>query len=282
MTARPPATSLALARTFLFVPGDRPERYAKALATNTDVVIIDLEDAVSAAAKDRARSMLHDNWGSFSMADRRRLVIRINAANSAWHAADLELLKALSRQELAGIMVPKTDGAGPLTAITDECGDVALLPLVETAAAFGALDEIACAPHVVRLCLGSVDLQADLSMEAGDDGMELAAAKWSIAVASRRASRGLPVDGVTLSIDKPEQLMADTQRAIRAGFGAKLCIHPSQIDVVHAAMTPSPQKLEWALKVIEQAASGVGALQVDGKMVDEPVLRLAERFLARS
>lgn len=277
----PSAPRLASARSFLFVPADRPERLFKALGSGADAVVVDLEDAVAPTSKDAARAALANAWRDVPMPARARLLVRTNPRGSAPHEADTVLAAALARDGLGGLMVPKAH-ADALVALARTCPGVPLLPLIETGDAFHELDAIARAPGVLRLCLGHLDLQSDLGMRCGEDEAELAPARWALVLASRRARLAPPVDGVTTALSDPERLAADTRRALRAGFGAKLCIHPAQVPLVHDAMRPTPDESAWARRVLSaaQAANGA-AVQVDGRMVDAPVIQLARRLAAR-
>ena len=165
---------LACARSFLFVPADRPERYAKALASGADAVIIDLEDAVAPAARAAARAALRTAWPALAAADRARLLVRINAEGTPWHADDVALVAALVRQGLAGVVLAKAERASTLAALAAACPGAALLPLVESAEGAAALDALAGAPQVLRLVLGHLDLQLDMGMACGPDQAELA------------------------------------------------------------------------------------------------------------
>jgi citrate lyase subunit beta/citryl-CoA lyase len=258
-------------RSYLFVPADRPERFAKALASGADAVIVDLEDAVALAAKDVAREAL-GTW--LANAGREiRIIVRINAVDTPWFAADLALCQSPA---VAAVMVPKAERVTDL-----DCGGKAVLPLVETAAGIDAVRELARAPRVQRLVFGSIDLQLDLGM-AGD-GEELLMFRSQLVLASRLAGLAPPVDGVCTAIGDPEQLQAHTQRARRLGFGAKLCIHPKQVDVVNAGFSPSEEELAWARRVRDAAAQSDGAaVAVDGKMIDRPVILRAEALLRQA
>lgn len=278
----PNLAGLARARSFLFVPADRPERLLKALGSGADAVIIDLEDAVALAAKDGARQALRHVWPSVEPVARPRLLVRINAAGTPGHTADLALVAGLAREGLGGVVVPKAEDPAVLAAVATACPGAALLPLVESGAAFGALDALAAAPGVLRLCLGHLDLQSDLGMRAGEDEAELACARWALVLATRRASLAAPVDGVTTALSDPARLTRDTQRSLRSGFGAKLCIHPAQVPVVHDALRPTPEESAWAKRVLQAAEAADGAaVQVDGRMVDAPVIQLARQLAAR-
>jgi len=257
-------------RSYLFVPADRPERFAKALASGADAVIVDLEDAVAPQAKDAARTAL-EAWLARSEG---RVVVRINSADTAWFAGDLRVCRS---PNVAAVMLPKAERAEDLAAIEHK----PLLPLIETAAGIDALREIARAPHVERLVFGSIDFQLDLGI-AGD-GEELLLFRSQIVLASRLASLAPPVDGVSTAIDDTAQLAADAQRARRLGFGAKLCIHPRQVDTVNCSFSPSADELAWAQRVLDAAASAGGAaVAVDGKMVDKPVLLRAQALLRQA
>ena len=262
-------------RSYLFVPADRPERYGKALASGADAVIVDLEDAVAPAAKEGARAALAawlDGGGS-------GVAVRVNDAASAWFDADLAVA---ARAGVAVVVVAKAERAGDLARIRAAAPHATLLPLIETAAGIDRVGEIAGAAGVVRLAFGAIDLQLDLGIEETAGGDELLAFRSQLVLASRLAGLEPPVDGVSTAIDDPAGVEADTRRARRLGFGAKLCIHPRQLAAVHAAFAPSVDELAWAERVVAAAdASGGGAVAVDGRMVDLPVLLRARALLAR-
>jgi citrate lyase subunit beta/citryl-CoA lyase len=262
------------ARSYLFVPADRPERYAKALASGADAVIVDLEDAVAPAAKERARAMLAawlDGGGA-------GIVVRINDAASPEFDADLAIA---ARPGVVAVVVAKAERVEGLARVRAAAPAAALLPLIETAAGIDRVREIAGAPGVQRLVFGSIDLQLDLGVEG--DGDELLVFRSALVLASRLAGLDAPVDGVSTATDDAAALDADTRRARRLGFGAKLCIHPRQVAVVHAAFAPSADELAWAGRVVAAAAAAAGgAVAVDGRMVDRPVLLRAQALLART
>jgi citrate lyase subunit beta/citryl-CoA lyase len=268
----------ALARSFLFVPATRPERYAKALASGADAVIIDLEDAVGPADKAAARQLLAQAWPGLAAAERARVLVRINAGPSAWHGDDLQFLGALG---VAGVMLPKAEQPAQLKHAAAVLGPAcALLPLIESVAGLDAADALARCPQVLRLAFGNLDFQADAGMACGPDEAELSAVRLAVVLASRRAGLAPPADGVTADTQDGAQLARDAARSRRGGFGAKLCIHPAQVAAVNAAFMPSPAELDWARRVLEKSAGG-GVFTLDGRMVDAPVLLLAQQTLAR-
>lgn len=281
MNARAPTTVLASARSFLFVPGHRPERFGKALASGADAVILDLEDAVPLSSKDEARAAIASAWTSLSSSQRARLLVRITPVGTPWHAHDLDLLQQLAG--LGAVMLPKAESGRAVANVTQTCPDLSVLPLLESAEGFAQLDDIARAPQVLRLGLGHIDLQADIGMACGPDETELAPARWALVTATRRARLAPAVDGVTTATNDASALLRDTQRSRRFGFGAKLCIHPNQVAGVHQGFAPTEAEHDWAERVLAaEAEAGGGAFNVDGKMVDAPVLALARQWLARA
>jgi len=277
------SSALALARSFLFVPANRPERYAKALASGAGAVIIDLEDAVPSEGKDAARQQLADGFDRLTADQRLRVLVRINASGTRWHEEDLHLLRQLSRLELAGVVLPKAESAAEISQLAVSTGPTcAVLPMLESAAGLAALDLLADSSQVLRMVFGNLDFQADLGMACDADEVELQPVRLALVLASRRARLVAPVDGVTPGTGDNAQVHADASRSRRGGFGAKLCIHPAQVAIVNLALGPSTAELEWARRVIDNSREmGGGVFTLDGRMVDAPVLLLAERTLAQ-
>ena len=266
-----------LPRTYLFVPGDRPERFAKALASGADAVVLDLEDAVLPQAKAAAREAVGNFLASSDA--RSRLVLRVNAEDSPWFALDCELLAFYPGP---AVMLPKAHNTLVLQALQGLRSGLQVLPLVESAAGVLAAEALAAAPGVQRLVFGTLDYALDMGLEgelAATTGLDFAASR--LALASRAAGIASPVAGVTSAIDDEALLLADLARARAHGFGAKLCIHPKQVAAVHAALAPSAEELDWAQRVLVAAAGSAGAVQLDGRMVDKPVIERARRIAAR-
>ena len=263
-------------RALLFVPGHRPERYAKALASGADAVIIDLEDAVAPEQKDSARESLA-GWldAAAPAAGAPPVYVRLNASDTAWFDADLALC---GRRALAGAVLPKAERAEDIARVVG-AGAKSVLALVETAAAFDRLAEVAGAPGVARLAFGSIDLQVDLRMRDAQEE-ELLYFRSQIVLASRLAGIDAPIDGVSTAIDDADRLRDDVLRARRLGFGGKLCIHPKQVEPVRRHFAPSAAEVDWARRVLAaDAASGGAAVAVDGKMVDKPVILRAQAIV---
>jgi citrate lyase subunit beta / citryl-CoA lyase len=267
--------------TYLFVPGDRPERFAKALASGADRIIIDLEDAVAPADKAAARGAIAQWWASTDKATD-HVLVRINDHSTPWYADDLALMGALRG---VSVMLPKCEAASQVCAVLDHLQPNAMvLPLIETARGVDALQDIAAAHRVARLGFGSLDYMVDMDIPqlrdvAGKSSQGLSFAAAQIAIASRLAGIASPVAGVTPELDAAH-VTADMLEARACGFGAKMCIHPAQVAAVQAALTPTAQELAWAQRVLQAwRISGGAALQVDGKMVDRPVVLKAERIV---
>lgn len=269
----------ALPLSYLFVPADRPERIGKALASGAHAVIVDFEDAVAPAAKDNARTALSAAWPALrtqAAAAGVPLLVRVNGADTCWHRSDLAWC---AQGGADGIVLPKAEpeAARALRAALPDC---ACLPLLETAAGFARLRELAALPGVARLLFGSIDLMLDLDI--GDAGAPLDYFRSRLVAHARAADLPAPVDGVCTALGDAAALAAETTRARAFGFGAKLLIHPAQVAGVHAGLAPDAEQAAWARRVLDAAdRAGGAAIAVDGKMVDRPVLERARRIVSR-
>lgn len=266
------AAPLRPARSLLFVPADRPERFAKAVDSGAHQVILDLEDAVAPAAKDIARNEVAA-W----LASGRRAVVRINAADTPWFEDDLRLVRSLPGAE---VMLPKAelDSTAQTAAVLK---GRTLIALLETARGLSALEAVASTPGVVRIAFGSVDFSGDTGIE--DDGEALTCVRIRLVLASRVAGLAPPVDGVSVEFTDMQRMQQHALRSRQLGFGGKLCIHPRQVAAIHAAFRPSEEDRAWAARVLAafEASSGA-ATSVDGKMVDKPVVERARQIVAEA
>ncbi|MET3918393.1 citrate lyase subunit beta/citryl-CoA lyase [Variovorax sp. OAS795] len=259
------------ARTFLFVPGDRPERFDKGFGSSADALILDLEDAVLPEKKTTARALVA-SW----LHPDRPVWIRCNAAGTPWFAQDMELA---ALPGIAGVMLPKAEAIpGGLAELSARLA-LPIIPLIETAEGLHrALDTARCA-GVLRLAFGSIDFQVDLGLDGEDDALLFA--RSQLVMVSRLAQIGRPLDGVTADVRNQELLRSETLRARRLGFGGKLCIHPGQVATVHECLAPSSEQRAWAERVLAAVREGApGATTVDGKLVDLPVVKKAEQIAA--
>lgn len=254
--------------TPIFVPGDRRERFSKAATSGADAMIIDLEDAVAPERKEAARAALRSEALPGGIA----LYVRVNAAGTPWHDADVAALSGLA---LAGVMLPKAETAGGVDRLAAALPGKSVIALIESARGLANAREIAA--HAARLAFGSIDFCADLGM-AHERGM-LLTARAEIVLASRLGALPAPLDGVSTVLDAPAEVEEEARYARALGFGGKLCIHPKQIASLRAGFAPTAVQIDWAERVL---AAGSGAVSVDGKMVDEPVRIQARQILTLS
>ena len=266
-------------RTYLFVPGNRPERFAKALASGADAIVLDLEDAVAPAAKGEARDAIARWACEAADTDRARVVVRINDAQSAAFSDDLQLL---CDARIDGVMLPKAESAAQVNVVRAAVPGARVLALIESACGVANVQQVAGADGVVRLVFGTLDYALDLDLDIADSSDGLAHAASALAIASRIAGLMAPVAGVTPQIDDEPRLLADLAWSRRHGFGAKLCIHPRQVAPIHTALAPSAQAVDWARRVLAAEAASSGAASLDGRMIDRPVVLQAQRTLQRA
>jgi len=258
-------------RSYLFVPANRPDRYAKACATRAHAVIVDLEDAVAADDKLAARASLLE-WLPQAP---RTVLVRVNANGTEWFDDDLRAVAAAPNVD--GVLLPKAEQPSDIERLTAARSETQIYPLIETARGLWDVLSIAQVRGVRALLFGSLDFQADLGILDDD----LVYARSQLVIASRVAGIAAPIDGVTQAIDDAELLRRDCTRARQLGFAGKACIHPAQVDVVNACFAPTTAEVEWAERIVaafEQAAGG--AVRVEGRMVDRPVLLKAQAVLA--
>lgn len=282
-SARTPATTptalVAEAVTVLFVPGDRPDRFAKAAASGADVVIIDLEDAVAPADKAAARSSA---VAALESSTGLRVVVRINDPDSDFGQADLAALSALVRRTghgLLGAMVPKAARSASLAsvvaALSGHTGDqLAVVGLVETARGVADVGALAATPGLTRLAFGALDFALDIG--AAVDALTGQLARAEVIIASRAAGLPAPLESPATELKDTDRIEASSRAARQLGFGGRLCIHPAQLEPVRAGFAPTPEEVDWARTIAE---TGESAARVDDHMVDRPVLERARRIL---
>jgi len=263
--------------SYLFVPGDRPDRFAKALASGAHAVIIDLEDAVSPGGKADARQHIRA-WLATQQPFDARILVRINDASTSWFDTDLAVV---SECAIGGVVLPKAERPADIARVTKALPREGLVvPIIETAGGVLGVDELAAAERVQRFAFGTLDYAVDLGLSGDERGLAYPACR--MAIASKAAGIAAPIAGVTTEIDNEAKLEADLAFARACGFGAKLCIHPRQLASTHRAFAPTADEIAWAQRVMAAVESGRGAVQVDGKMVDRPVILHAQAILERA
>jgi citrate lyase subunit beta / citryl-CoA lyase len=267
-------------RSFLFIPGDRPERLAKAFNRGADALIADLEDAVAVESKDTALDNV-DAWLGSLQGGEPNVWVRVNGPDR--RITEIERLAGHAR--LAGIVLPKVEHPSDVGAVADQLdvlGSVALIaPMIESAVGFVNIHSIATAARVYQLHLGEVDLAADLGARPDPNGTEFLFARSLLVIASRAAALVPPAAPVTLEIEDVSSFEASTRQLMNLGFHGRDCVHPRQVEVANGVFSPSPDELAWAAAVLNDARANGGAFRDStGAMVDEAVLRRARDLLS--
>ncbi|GMG86332.1 HpcH/HpaI aldolase/citrate lyase family protein [Biformimicrobium ophioploci] len=267
------------ARSLLFVPGNRPERFAKALASSADLVCVDLEDAVPAAEKSYAREQLVQFLNQSRDSELARIVVRVSAIKSEAGQADLAALKPARLPAM--LMLAKTECAQDLTHAATALGRTARwIPLVESARGLLNIEHICASESLSAVMFGGGDFAADLGARFAWE--PLLWARSQIAVAA--AAFGLPaIDVPHLDIADKEAVLAEAQRVAALGFSAKAAIHPAQIEAIHQGFMPSDEALLEAQEIVRafEVAEG-GAVVVNGCMVDQPIVDSARNIITRA
>lgn len=256
----------------LFVPANRPARFAKAAGAGADAIIIDLEDAVSPAEKPAARAALRDALAQGDLAG--QVFVRINPAGTPDHDADIAALRGLPVQ---GVMLAKAEDPQDLAQVQRALSPVSgVIALIETARGMARARELAQAGS--RLAFGSIDYANALGMAHQREAM--LAARSELVFAAALAGMPAPLDGVTTTISAPEVISDDAAYGHALGFGGKLLIHPAQIAPALRGWMPEAQALDRARHLLAQ--SGGDATMVEGQMVDLPVIEAARRLVAQA
>ena len=276
-------------RNLLFAPGDSARKADKALGSAADGVILDLEDSVAPGQKAAARGIV---GGLLPGLGRDGVIVRVNPRGTAWYLADLA---AVVPGRPAAIMLPKCTGIEDLVALDHHMealevsaglapGGIGVLAIVtETAASLLAMDYRGAPGRLRALCFGAEDFSADLGVAPRSGGVynAAAAAARAMVLIAAAAAGVAAVDTPWPDPRDPDGLIAEAAASARDGFSGKLCIHPDQILPVAEAFTPGAEQVRWARAVQDGFAAdpGAGVFLLDGKMIDRPHLKLAERIL---
>lgn len=278
-------------RSYLYVPGNAPDRLAKALDRGADALIVDLEDAVPPGGKEQARTDVAAWVRDTAPTARSEIWVRVNPGERGLADA-----AAVVAPGLRGVVAAKAGSSEDLRALDAvlhhaesstgcEPGAVAVVPLVETAPAVLDLAGLAHGPRVRRLQLGEADLAADLGISPGPDQLELLYVRSSLVLVSAACGLDPPVAPVSTDFRDLDRLRRSTEALARLGFVGRACIHPAQVAVVNEVFIPDPAELDRARRLIADfevaVAAGSGVLLDDrGRMVDEAVVRQARRLVA--
>jgi citrate lyase subunit beta/citryl-CoA lyase len=271
-------------RSVLFAPATRPEMIAKLPRSGPDAVVVDLEDAVPASDKDRARDLARAAVGALAAAGP-AVLVRVNAVGTDLLVPDVAAVAGLPG--LDGVVVPKLETVAEVTAVRaalDDAGGagVALVAGVETA--LGVADARAVlAAGVDGAYFGAEDLVADMGGQRTPGNAEVAVARAGVALAARLAGVAL-LDMVVVDLADHDRFVREAAEARALGYAGKLCIHPSQVPLANAAFVPSADEVDRARRLLAAydaaAADGVAAIAFEGQMVDEPLARRARDLLA--
>ena len=292
MTTRTP--SQPLRRSLLFVPGGEPRKLEKARDASADTLVLDLEDSVPPAEKNRARELIAASLRRRDFTST-EIAVRVNPPGTPYFDEDLHAAVASG---VDAIMLPKAEGADALRGVAErlgalerECGfpdgRVRLLALVETAAGIATAALLpGASTRVDALCFGHVDFARDMGVAATDPGQGIVLhARCALAIAAR-AGGIAPIDTVFVDVRDDAGFRRDAELGRSLGFDGKLCIHPGQVPLANEVHTPTQAQIDYAQRVLaafEQArAEGKGVLTVDGEMVDAPVVMQQERILDRA
>ncbi len=265
-------------RSWLFTPGTRPERFAKAGEVGADILIVDLEDAVSPGDKPHARQLALDYLASGEAGTFRRS-LRINGLDTPAGIADLDALLG-SKADPDFVVLPKTETAGHLLILDRLLAasgkSARLVGLIESARGLSRLEEIAAAtPRLFGLMLGAADMAADLGAATAHEPLMVVRSRL---VAACALAGVVPIDSPFFDVHDADGLRADVTAATSFGFVSKAAIHPAQVGPINDALTPTEEEVEHAKRVLSANEDGVGV--VDGQMVDEAVARKARRIVA--
>jgi len=277
-------------RSKLFVPGSRPELFAKALASAADAISFDLEDAVEESSKPAARKALQTLFKQDLSDHHKLIVVRINAIDTPHFAADLDSIVSAG---LHIVNIPMVEDPDTVRAVAAElerlekarglARPIGILVNIESPKGLRRAAELACAhPRVVGLQIGFGDLFAPLGIVSCEPSALQAV---RVAVRFAAAEAGIHAyDGAFVDIKNPEAFKLDAQAAQRLGFSGKSCIHPTQIALANEVFRPSDAAIAHAVKVLEETrkklAEGVGAFVVDGRLIDGPFITEAEHTVA--
>jgi citrate lyase subunit beta/citryl-CoA lyase len=288
---------MPLYRSLLFAPGNVPRRVEKALTLDADVVIVDLEDSVALADKEATRKPVAE---ALSRPRRGRGYVRVNAPSTPFCYGDLV---ATVHTGVDGVVLPKVESAADLHAIDWLLaalerergipeGSLDLIPQIETAAGVQRIDRVLQArslrPYrdpwrVKRVAFGAADYAHELGLSVGLEEEELADARARIVLSSRSAGLEGPIDSPWFHFREPAAFERALERSRRCGFQGRLCVHPDQIGPVNRAYLPSDEELARAERIVaafkEAEARGAAAIQVDGQMIDYPVVYRAQALL---
>ncbi|WP_227430467.1 HpcH/HpaI aldolase/citrate lyase family protein [Psychrobacter sp. I-STPA6b] len=266
-----------LPKTWLFVPASKIERVPKAFASGAGAVIVDLEDAVALAEKPQARQALLDYYASDAY---QPVWVRINQADSDEFTKDMQICQQMPN--LAGIILPKAEHKHDLEQVHSST-KLPVIALVESALGLHQLDDMAQATGLVAFSYGFLDLCNDVGVQVNTPSAEIFAnqVRYQLLIASKVYGLSAPVDTIYPDFNDADGLVSRVQLWSQMGLSGMLCIHPKQVAVVQTALAPTQAELDFAQKVVDEyERTGKAAFQIEGQMVDIPVIKRCQQLLA--
>lgn len=271
-------------RSVLISPGDQPDKLRNAVTSGADMVVFDLEDGVVPDRKERAREAVRDAIAELDVSC--ELCVRVNPIE---HGATRDLDMVLQSGAPDSVLLPKTSGPGEVRMLfrklRNRNAPLPVIALVESAKGILGATGIATAAPTDALVFGAEDLAGDIGATRSPEGVETMYARQHVVLAGRAAGVEL-IDTHYPAFDDEAGLYKESQQACDLGYDGKLAIHPAQVDVIHDAFTPDPERVDWARRIIEAKreadAEDTGVFVVDGEMIDAPQVHQAERILGRA
>ncbi|MDI6600484.1 MAG: aldolase/citrate lyase family protein [Thermoanaerobacteraceae bacterium] len=281
---------MRLRRTLLYVPGNSPSMIQDCMIYGADTVLLDLEDSVAIYEKDAARYLVRYALQSLDFRDT-ELAVRINSMDTPFWYDDLKMVVPAG---VDIIRLPKAETSEDIKRLDEaiseieknnaiECGKVRIMVSIESAKGLiNAYDIATASPRMVAIAIGGEDFTADLRVKKTREGRELFVARSELVIAARAAGIDA-IDSVFSDVNDEEGLKKETEMAKELGFDGKSVINPRQIPVIHEVFTPTKEEIDEAIRInnaIKEAeAKGSGVISLDGKMVDRPIVKRAERVL---
>ena len=280
-----------LMRSLIFVPGNRPNMLERALSFDADIVMVDLEDSVPPAEKVNARDSAQE-WVPKLHRNGRRVMVRVNSLDTGLTGAEVA---AVVGPDLYGLSIGKTESVWDIRE-TDriiaavessaglDSGKIKLIPWIENARAVMAAQEIAAAsPRIVAIAFGAEDYTNDMGIRRTDTGQEVYFPRSTVPVAARAAGVAA-LDSPFVLFRDPSGLRQDSEVSRQMGYTGKFAIHPSQLEIINETFGPSPEEVDYACRVVEvwsgAEAEGRGSVDLEGRMIDVPVLKRAQNLLS--
>ncbi|HHW18609.1 MAG TPA: HpcH/HpaI aldolase/citrate lyase family protein [Firmicutes bacterium] len=274
----------SLRRSLLFVPGNNPGMILSAPVFGSDAIILDLEDSVAPNQKDAARRLVSEALKTLAFGKIER-VVRVNALSTPFGEEDIKTILAAKPDTL---LVPKAEPESlrRVSAMVDEMApETGIIALLETALGVELAYQCALVPHVNGLFLGAEDFTADIGTSRSAEGIEISYARQRVVIAAA-AARIDSVDTPYTGTEVTDEFLADVRLARKLGFTGKACISPRHVQAVNEVFSPTQEEIAFAQRVLEAAEEGrrrgVGAVSLDGKMIDPPIEARARQVLMRA